>query len=58
MMTKKLRNHIENRADNEKERYKRTPKLTKEELEKLEQLKAQQRAQAISVALDLEGGSS
>jgi hypothetical protein len=55
MKTKKLRNHIEKRSDREKEKLRSNTKLTKEEQEKLEQLRAQQQAQAIGVALDLEG---
>jgi F0F1-type ATP synthase assembly protein I len=55
MKTKKLNNHIEKRADREKEKLRSNHKLIKEEQEKLEQVKAQQQAQAIGVALDLEG---
>jgi hypothetical protein len=56
MTVKKLRNHIERRADKDLARQKKVPVATEKELEEFRRIKEQKQKQIAGIVLDLEGG--
>jgi len=56
MTVKKLRNHIERRADKDLARQKNVPVATEKELEEFRRIKEEKQKQIAGIVLDLEGG--